>query len=155
PPISSRVGTSMPVSSARLLLTGLLEGFRYRLDDPIHRGQDVIFEPVRGRQRDVRRGDADGRPGERAERLLGHDRDDLRAPPHSRGFSSTVNSRPVLATSARIVRVSSGTSDLTSTTVASMPSSADSFSAAASARGTIAASARIVASPPWRSTLAR
>ena len=75
--------------------------------------------------------------------------------PHSRGFSSTVNSRPVLATSARIVRVSSGTSDRTSMTVASMPSSADSFSAAASARGTIAASARIVASPPWRSTLAR
>ena len=75
--------------------------------------------------------------------------------PHSRGFSSTVNSRPVLVTSARIVLVSSGTSDRTSTTVASMPSSADSFSAAASARGTIAASARIVASPPWRSTLAR
>jgi hypothetical protein len=75
--------------------------------------------------------------------------------PHSRGFSSTVNSRPVLVTSARIVRVSSGTSDRTSMTVASMPSSADSFSAAASARGTIAASARIVASPPWRSTLAR
>ena len=46
--------------------------------------------------------------------------------PHSRGFSSTVNSRPVLVTSARIVRVSSGTSDRTSTTVASMPSSADS-----------------------------
>ncbi len=75
--------------------------------------------------------------------------------PHSRGFSSTVNSRPVLVTSARIVRVSSGTSDRTSMTVESMPSSADRRSAAASARGTIAASARMVASPPWRSTLAR
>ena len=66
-----------------------------------------------------------------------------------------MNSRPVLATSARIVRVSSGTSDRTSTTVASMPCSADSRSAAASDRGTMAASARIVASPPCRSTLAR
>ena len=74
--------------------------------------------------------------------------------PHSRGFSSTVNSRPVLATSARIVRVSSGTSDRTSTTVTSMPCP-DSCSAAVMARGTMAARARIVASRPCRSTLAR
>ena len=80
--------------------------------------------------------------------------DTISAPhPHSRGFSSTVNSRPVLATSRRIVWVSSGTKLRTSTTVVSMPAPAR-CSAACMALGTIAARARIVASPPWRSTRA-
>ena len=75
--------------------------------------------------------------------------DTISAPqPHSRGFSSTVNSRPVFATSARMVRVSSGTRLRTSTTLQPMPCSAESRLAASTARGTIAASARIVASLP-------
>ena len=49
-----------------------------------------------------------------------------------------------------MVCVSSGTSERTSTTSQSMPCSALSFSAAASARGTISASARMVASLPGR-----
>ena len=61
----------------------------------------MIFELIRGGQRDMRGSNANRRTGQRAERLFGHDRDDLRAQPHSRGFSSTVNSRPVLVTSAR------------------------------------------------------
>jgi hypothetical protein len=49
--------------------------------------------------------------------------------------------------------VSSGTSERTSITVALMPSRARAF-AASSARGTIAASATIVQSPPRASTFA-
>ena len=75
--------------------------------------------------------------------------------PHSRGFSSTVNSLPVLVTSARIVAVSRGTRLRTSTTLQSMPCSPASRSAACVARRTIAPSARIVASRPSRSTVAR
>ena len=48
--------------------------------------------------------------------------DEISAPqPQSRGFSSTVTSRPVFATSRRIVCVSSGTSERRSMTVALMP----------------------------------
>ena len=44
--------------------------------------------------------------------------DTISAPhPHSRGFSSTVKSRPVRATSLRMVAVSSGTRLRTSTTL--------------------------------------
>ncbi len=73
--------------------------------------------------------------------------------PQSRGFSSTVTKRPVFATDARIVVASSGTSDRTSITSASIPSRA-SRSAASRAFGTIAPSAQIVTSLPGRSTLA-
>src|SRR5207302_2307437 len=73
--------------------------------------------------------------------------------PHRRGFSSTVNTRPVRADSASIVFASSGTRQRTSITVTLIPSAA-SASAAFSALGTIAASAMIVASAPVRSTLA-
>ena len=59
--------------------------------------------------------------------------DAISAPqPHSRGFSSTVTSRPVFATSDRIVCVSSGTSERTSTTVHEMPCSFSRISAASS-----------------------
>ncbi len=61
--------------------------------------------------------------------------------------------RPVLATESSSARVSSGTSDRTSITSAEMPSSA-SRSAASRARGTIRASAAIVASVPSRTTRA-
>src|SRR6266850_4060611 len=74
--------------------------------------------------------------------------------PHSRGFSSTVKTRPVRADSASSVRVSSGTSERTSITVAEIPCSAASVSAALSARGTMAASAITVMSFPSRSTFA-
>src|SRR5262249_6227812 len=75
--------------------------------------------------------------------------DTISAPqPHSRGFSSTVNSRPGFATSVRTVRVSSGTRLRTSTTLQPIPCSAESRPAASTARGTIAASARMVASLP-------
>src|SRR5262249_51350051 len=81
--------------------------------------------------------------------------DAISAPqPHNRGFSSTVNSLPVFATSARMVRVSRGTSLRTSTTLQAIPCSSESRLAAASARGTIAASATIVASLPSVSTFA-
>src|SRR5207253_3120619 len=73
--------------------------------------------------------------------------------PHRRGFSSTVNRRPVLLTSPRIVRVSSGTRHRTSTTIALIPMPSSS-AAAAIARGTIAARATIVQSLPLRRTLA-
>src|SRR5690606_11120859 len=81
--------------------------------------------------------------------------DAISAPhPQSRGFSSTVTRRPVCATSSRIVCVSSGTSERTSTTVARMPCSFSRISAACIARGTISASAAIVTSSPRRSTFA-
>ena len=73
--------------------------------------------------------------------------------PQSRGFSSTVNIRPVAPTSRKIVEVSSGTKERTSTTVQSMPPAASSC-AASSALGTMAPSATNVASLPVRSTLA-
>ena len=73
--------------------------------------------------------------------------------PHRRGFSSTVKSRLVLATDSRMQSVSSGTSDRTSMTSASIPSAA-SCSAASSARGTIRASATIVTSLPSLTILA-
>jgi hypothetical protein len=40
----------------------------------------MIFELIRGGQRDMRGSNANRRTGQRAERLFGHDRDDLRAP---------------------------------------------------------------------------
>ena len=56
--------------------------------------------------------------------------------------------------SASTVWVSSGTSERRSTTVAAMRCCAASICAAWSARGTIAASATMVMSPPRRNTLA-
>ena len=73
--------------------------------------------------------------------------------PHSRGLSSTVTNRPVLPTDSKIVVASSGTSERTSMTSASMPSPA-SASAASNDLGTIAPSAAIVTSDPSRSTFA-
>ena len=69
--------------------------------------------------------------------------------PHSRGLSSTVTNRPVLPTDSRIVVASSGTSDRTSITSASMPSPA-SPSAASNALGHHRAERRDrdVGSPP-------
>jgi len=117
-----------------------------RSDDAIDGRQDGVLKNVGGRQRAVRRGDAHQRAVEIVERLVGMI-DMISAPqPHSRGFSSTLKQRCVLATEPRMVWVSSGTSDRTSMTSQSMPCSAASFSAAAKARGTIKARAMMVAS---------
>ncbi len=118
------------------------------LDDPIHRGDREIFEMVGGRQRDMRRGDADDRPVEIPERFVRDDRRDLGAPAAQAGIFLDGEEPAVLATEPRMVRVSSGTSERRSTTSALMPWSRSRIAAASSERGTIIASATMVQSLP-------
>ena len=128
---------------------------RHGLVDAIDRRQRQILERGGRRQRDVRRGDADARPVEGPEPLLGDDRHELGPPSAQAGVlldrEQTVrSSRPTRGACACRAAPASGCR----CTSAAMPSCA-SRSAASSARGTIGASATIVASVPSRSDLRR
>ena len=102
--------------------------------DALRARQRQILEMIGGRQRYVRRGDADDRAVQIPEGFVRDDRRDLRAPTAEPRILFHREQRPVFATEPRIVCVSSGTSERRSITSASMPCSFASVSAASKAR---------------------
>ena len=74
-----------------------VDRFAHGLVDEVRRRHRQVLQRGRRGQRDVRRGDADARPVEGPERLLGDDRHSSAPHPQRRGFSSTVKNRPVFA----------------------------------------------------------
>src|SRR5712691_12243895 len=78
-PPRSRIRSVMTLPPSSSMLSSW-QGSFHAFHDPIDRREREILQGVGGRQRQMRRRDADHRAVKREEALLGHDRGDLGAP---------------------------------------------------------------------------